>query len=135
MLGEQADLQVERRAAALLFGHAILADQNEGRQEYRLDRCGHAEHHELLVPRPYAGNPAEVCKDPEAEKRQMDIDEREAACEVRDLVREALVEACGVHLLVMMPPEGIDVPVERGVEALRVGRRYGRAAVLHPVLY
>jgi protein-S-isoprenylcysteine O-methyltransferase Ste14 len=50
MLGQQADLEVEVGALVGQRGHPVLADQDEGRQEDRLDRRDHRQHDEALVP-------------------------------------------------------------------------------------
>src|SRR5215208_5785157 len=46
VLGQEADLQVEVGTLVGRGLHAVLADEHEGRQEDRLDRGDHGEHHE-----------------------------------------------------------------------------------------
>src|SRR4051794_1082881 len=133
MLGEQADLQVQRRLPSLHFRHAVLADEHERGEEDRFDRRGHAEHDELWVPGADRGNSAEIRRDPEAEQRKVNVDEGEASSEACDLLRQPLMERRIAQLRIVVALDRLDVAIERGVERSGIGRRHRWASLRHAI--
>ena len=102
MLGEEADLQVEVGPLVGRGGHAVLGDQHEGRQEDRLHRGPHGEDDEGRVPQRNTRHPAEIGDDPEAEEREVNVDEGHAAGEARHRRCQLVLEG-GVFLLTLAP--------------------------------
>jgi hypothetical protein len=106
VLHEQADLEVEVGPLVRRRGHAVLADQHEGREEDGLYRCDHRQDDERGIPGRDAGNPAEVGHDPDAEEGEVQVDEPHTAGEAGDRLRDPLLGGLSLPDYLQRFPEG-----------------------------
>jgi hypothetical protein len=109
MLRQQADLQVELGASVGRRHHAVLADQDEGRQEDGLQRPDHGQQAEGIGIEGGDGQPAEVDRHPSPDHGQMQVDEDHAAGEGGDPVRQALLGSPAALRLLAQRDHGGDV--------------------------
>ena len=79
VLSQETDLQIKVSPLAGLCGHPVLRDQHERRKKNGFDGRNHAKHDESRVPRRHPRYQAQVCDDPETERREMEVDKPHAA--------------------------------------------------------
>ena len=127
MLRQQAYLQVQFCALRIRSGHPVLADQDEGGEEYGLDRGRHRQDDKRRIKRADTGHYAQVDEDPDSEYRQMQIDEPHAPGEARYSVGEPLLKARLCLLTRTSLLQRLDVPFEDSAQAGRFGRRLCRS--------
>src|SRR3569833_4420662 len=96
MLGKQTDLQIKVGSTVCQGLHAILGDQDEGREKDRLHRGEHGEHYEGRV-ESRERCPAEIDDDPEAESHDMDEHEGHAARKAGDTIGNLVLTTTNQH--------------------------------------
>jgi len=125
MLGEKIDLDIEIRTSISRCRHPVLADQHEGREEYRLYRSHHRQNHERRIKLGNKAYETEIQNDPGTKQNQVQVNKCHASGEAGNGCREPVLEGGRRLFVIAAAFQHLNVAEENRPHTWWLGRRLG----------